>query len=245
MLLKQPKLQRWLADHAAAPSRRVAERWIQAGRLKVNGAPAHLGQRVNAGDRIQLDGRLVQAASSSETRVIVYHKPIGEVSTRSDPEQRHTVFQALPPLKSGRWVMVGRLDIQTSGLLLFTNQGDLAHHLMHPSREVVRTYLVRIQGSLTPDVQKKLCSGVNLEDGQAVFDQLQKAPSSSGSNQWYQVSLHQGRNRIIRRMFQAVDVSVNRLMRIGFGPIQLARSLNPGQWQALSQAQLQALRALS
>ncbi len=163
-------------------------------------------------------------------RVLLYHKPVGELVTRSDPGGRPTVFSRLPP---GRWVAVGRLDINSAGLLLFTDSGELANHLMHPRNEFEREYAARVQGRLTPEVLAKLRRGVALEDGEAAFSFIEAARDSTGANQWYRVVLKEGRNREVRRMFEAVGARVSRLIRVRFGPVELPRDLDPGQWREL------------
>ncbi|MBM94013.1 MAG: 23S rRNA pseudouridylate synthase B [Legionellales bacterium] len=241
--MNHQKLQRWLAQQGLSTSRRKAESLIASGRVVVNGVCAHLGQRVGESDIIKLDGRIIDAQPVQPLRVLAYHKPVGIVSTRNDPEQRAIVFDDLPLIDSGRWVMVGRLDIQTSGLLLFTNEGRLAHQLMHPSQALTRRYRVRVPQTLTPHMQHKLCEGIKLSDGWASFDRILKAPSSSGRNQWYEVTLHQGRNRIVRRLFEAIDCPVNRLVRLSFGPIHLPRTLKSGEYRLLDEVQLKQLNA--
>lgn len=235
------RLQKWLADQAVAPSRRKAEQWIVDKRVQINGQIATLGQSVAPGDKVMVDNQLVQEKLAVKTEVLLYHKPIGEICSRASAEAIDTVFEGLPEPTQGRWILVGRLDVQTSGLLLLTQCGDLAQKLMHPSFELTRTYKLRIHGALEEDVQQQLCQGVQLDDGMAKFDTLQSCQSSRGSNQWWQVTLHQGRNRIVRRMFEKVQVPVNRLMRIGYGPLALPRDLYPGQWQFLTDREIDQL----
>ena len=187
------KLQKVLAA-AGLGSRREIERWIAEGRVRVNGKPAKLGDRVEQADRLTVDGRSIgRPPRPAVPRVIAYHKPDGEVCSRSDRQGRRTVFEALPPLASGRWVGIGRLDIATTGLLLFTDDGELAHRLMHPSTEVEREYAVRVLGHVTPDQLDRLTAGVRLEDGVARFDSVEES-GGRGANRWYRVVLHEGRN---------------------------------------------------
>ena len=222
------RLQKWLAG-AGLGSRRAIEEWIRAGRVTLNGATARLGDRTLPGDRVLLDGRPVAPAAAVPARaLLVYHKPVGEVTTRSDPQGRPTVFDRLPPPPQGRWIVVGRLDVNTSGLLLFTNDGELAHRLMHPSSEVPREYLVRVREQPTPATLAMLAAGVHLEDGWARFDQLVPEQGSDGHG-WFRVTLHEGRNREVRRIWSAVGHEVSRLMRIRYGGLVLPRDLRPGQ----------------
>lgn len=225
------RIQKLLAA-AGLGSRRGIEAWLAAGRLKVNGQVAKLGDRAAATDRFELDGRLLQVSVTPEVQsappaVLLYHKPLGEVTTRSDPQGRPTVFDRLPPAPSGRWVVVGRLDVNTSGLLLFTNDGALAHHLMHPSNEVERRYLVRVRGTPGPDLPARLQRGLQLEDGLARFDHVEPAGRSEG-HAWYQVSLREGRNREVRRLFEAAGHEVSRLKRLSYGEWELPGDLPPG-----------------
>jgi 23S rRNA pseudouridine2605 synthase len=221
------RLQKLLAA-AGLGSRREIEGWIAAGRLTVNGNPATLGTKAALGDAIALDGKRVQLVAPSPARVLVYHKPVGELVTRSDPEGRPTVFSRLPP---GRWVAVGRLDINSSGLLLFTDSGELANRLMHPRYGMEREYLARVQGAV--DIEK-LRRGVHLEDGIAAFDRIEALnPEASGANRWYRVMLREGRKREVRRLFAAVGARVSRLRRVRYGPVELPADLLPGQWREL------------
>jgi 23S rRNA pseudouridine2605 synthase len=202
----------------------------------VNGTPAMLGTRARPADRILLDGRPVLLAEARAIRVLLYHKPVGELVTREDPQGRATVFSRLPP---GRWVAVGRLDLNSSGLLLFTDSGELAHRLMHPRYEVEREYLARVQGAV--DVER-LRRGVPLEDGVAAFDTIEPLErESGGANRWYRVSLKEGRNREVRRLFAAVGARVSRLRRVRYGPVELPRGLEPGQWRELAPPQVAEL----
>lgn len=238
------RIQKLLAA-AGLGSRRGIEDWLRDGRLTVNGQVAKLGDRASAGDQFELDGQPLQVTaqgmaaggSSQEPAVLLYHKPIGEVTTRSDPQGRPNVFERLPPAPAGRWVVVGRLDVNTSGLLLFTNAGELAHRLMHPSFEVERRYLVRVRGTPGPELISRLERGVELEDGPARFDRIEPTGRSEGHS-WYQVTLGEGRNREVRRLFEAVGYEVSRLKRLAYGPFQLPEDLRPGQCRLLTGAVL-------
>jgi 23S rRNA pseudouridine2605 synthase len=214
-------------------SRRQIEQWVTEGRITVNGAPAVLGQRITPADRVELDGRPIPRLEiAPRARVIVYHKPEGEVCTRSDPEGRPTVFDQLPRLRGARWIAIGRLDFNTSGLLLFTTDGALAHRLMHPSSEVEREYAVRILGEVSEEQFARLQEGVMLDDGPARFDSIVDA-GGTGANHWYHVVLKEGRNREVRRMWEAVGATVSRLIRVRFGPIGLPRHVRPGRSEDL------------
>ncbi len=228
------RIQKVLAARGVA-SRRAIEELIVAGRVLVNGQPAVLGQRVWGTERIVVGGRPVARARQDATslRVLAYHKPIGEMVTRRDPEGRATVFEKLPPLRGARWIPVGRLDVNTSGLLLLTNSGDLAAKLMHPSTGIERRYAVRVIGQLSNDSLARLRQGVQLDDGLARFSQIESTRSGEGANRWYAVSLQEGRNREVRRLFGAVGATVSRLIRTGYGPIDLPRDLPRGRWQLL------------
>jgi 23S rRNA pseudouridine2605 synthase len=197
--------------------------------LSVNGQPAVLGTRARPSDEILLDGRPVRLAAPAAVRVLLYHKPVGELVTRDDPQGRPTVFSRLPP---GRWVAVGRLDVNSAGLLLFTDSGELANRLMHPRYEVEREYLARVQGEVALE---RLRKGIHLEDGLAAFDRIEPADPRAGAaaNRWYRVSLKEGRNREVRRLFAAVGARVSRLLRVRYGPVNLPRDLAPGQWREL------------
>lgn len=220
-------------------SRRAIEDWIRAGRVQVDGRPADLGQRVGPQSRVTVDGRAVDLAGASVahvgTTVLGYHKPLGEVTTRSDPQGRPTVFDRLPPPPAGRWIVVGRLDFNTSGLLLFTNDGGLAHRLMHPSSEVEREYLVRVRDHPDAATLERLRRGVTLEDGPARFDRLEAQGSSEG-HAWFRVTLHEGRNREVRRLWSAVGHEVSRLTRLRYGPVSLPEDLRPGEARVLPPA---------
>lgn len=224
-------------------SRREIEEWIRAGRVAVNGQPAALGMRAGPGDAITIDGRAVRRAAmvaSAETVVLGYHKPVGEVTTRKDPAGRPTVFDRLPAPPSGRWIVVGRLDVNTSGLLLFTTDGELAHRLMHPSSEVEREYLVRVRHQPDAATLERLQRGVELEDGWARFDRVAAERSTDG-HAWFRVVLHEGRNREVRRLWMAVGHEVSRLIRLRYGPVELPRDLRPGEARVLPQALVEQL----
>jgi len=234
------RLHKALAD-AGLGSRREVERWIVAGRVQVNGEPAGLGQRVTARDRVKLGGRLVNLHFTARLpRVLLYHKPEGEIVSRDDPQGRPSVFNALPRLRGGRWIAIGRLDFNSCGLLLFTTDGALAQRLMHPRYRLEREYAVRVLGVPTPEALEQLTTGVPLEDGTAKFTRLQEA-GGTGANRWYHVTLEEGRNREVRRMFAAAGVMVSRLMRVRYGPIVLPARLKRGQSQELEAAEVQAL----
>ncbi len=226
------KLQKVLAN-AGCGSRREIEGWISEGRVTVDGEVAHLGQRVKPSVQINLDGRPVAIRSVIKPRVIIYHKPIGEVCTRSDPEGRITVFERLPRMQGGRWIGIGRLDLNTSGLLLLTTDGELANRLMHPSTEIEREYLVRVRGEVSVDILKQLQRGVMLEDGNAHFDSV-TAIGGEGSNRHYLVTLKEGRNREVRRLWEAVGCEVSRLKRTRYGNITIPKTLVEGKWHEVS-----------
>ena len=234
------KLQKLLA-RAGRGSRRHAETWIEAGRVKVNGKVATLGDRVGPRDKVELDGQSVRRPQTPKQRVLVYHKPAGEVCTRSDPEGRPTIFEQLPRLRNERWVAVGRLDLNTSGLLLVTTDGELANRLMHPSSELDREYAVRVLGEADAETLKRLCEPVELEDGPARFESVVDA-GGQGANHWYHVTLREGRKREVRRLWEAHGFTVSRLHRVRFGPIKLRRGLRSGRWEELPPAEVERLR---
>lgn len=236
------KIQKVLA-RAGLASRREIERWIEQGRVSVDGKRAKLGDRVESQQSIRLDERIIPRAKTLVgTRVLAYHKPEGEVCTRSDPQGRPTVFDHLPKLSSGRWVAIGRLDINTTGLLLLTTDGDLANQVVHPSQEIEREYAVRVFGKVTEAMLHQLNTRVELEDGPARFDSIRDA-GGEGKNHWYHVTLTEGRTREVRRLWEAVDVKISRLIRIRFGPVSLPRSLRAGRWKELDSAAVAILRA--
>jgi 23S rRNA pseudouridine2605 synthase len=227
------RLQKLLAA-AGLGSRRSVEQWIKDGRITVGGRVAQLGDRASPTDEVYLDGKKLDLnpAQLTSRELLLYHKPVGEVTTRSDPQGRPTVFERLPQPANGRWITVGRLDVNTSGLLLFTTDGELAHRLMHPSSEIEREYLVRVRGRPQPGLIRQLLDGVDLDDGPARFDRIQQEvsedPWESGINTTFRVVLHEGRNREVRRLWQAVGLEVSRLLRVRYGPIELPRDMRPG-----------------
>jgi 23S rRNA pseudouridine2605 synthase len=236
------RLQKLLAN-AGLGSRRRIEEWIRAGRVTVGGRVAELGCRACVSDDIRLDGQPVVLAPAVTHQALLYHKPVGEMTTRADPAGRPTVFERLPPCEGGRWINVGRLDVNTQGLLLFTSDGELAHRLMHPSSQVEREYLVRVRGAPPDEVIRTLLSGVQLEDGQACFDRITLQPGEGRGHSSYRVVLHEGRNREVRRLWSAVGYEVSRLLRIRYGPISLPRELRPGQARLASPQELASLTA--
>lgn len=234
------KLQKVLA-RAGIGSRREMERWIEQGRVKVNDQVATLGERVSEKDTIKVDNKIVnQKRTQVQQRVIVYHKPVGEVCTRDDPEGRKTIFSNLPKLRSGRWISVGRLDLNTSGLLLLTTDGELANKLMHPSSEIEREYSVRVLGEVSPDIIKQLKTNVPLEDGDAHFSEV-KESGGEGANHWYNVILKEGRNREVRRLWEYFGFAVSRLMRIRYGSVTLERRVRPSKSEDLTDKQMTQL----
>lgn len=234
------KLQKVLARRGLG-SRRQLEKLIAEGRVSVNGKPAKLGDRVLETDRFQIDGRRVDFQADQSCRVLIYNKPEGEVSTRNDPEGRPTVFDGLPRIGGGRWISVGRLDINTSGLLLFTNSGDLANRLSHPSSEIEREYRVRLFGEIDAAMIDRLKAGVELDDGLAKFLDVRLDEAYSGANRWAMVTLAEGRNREVRRLWESQNIQVSRLKRTRFGPISLSNRLRRGQFEDASAEQIKAL----
>lgn len=243
--MSDEKLQKALAS-AGFGSRREIERAIQAGEIKVNGKLAHLGERVSVGDKILWRGQthVVPEAQRQDLRVILYNKPEGEISSRNDPEGRPTVFDQLPQLKAGRWVSVGRLDFNTSGLLLFTNDGGLANKLMHPSSGIDREYLVRVQGIVDDKALDALREGVLLEDGMAKFTAVERSKNQqepSGTNSWFYCVVMEGRNREVRRLWESQELRVSRLKRVRYGPIIIPPFVKPGQWLELGAKEIAEL----
>ena len=239
---KPERLHKLLAQSGIG-SRREMEELIAAGRVNVNGETAQTGQSAVPGDRIKVSGKLVHLKFSNRLpRVIIYHKPEGEIVSRDDPDHRPTVFTSLPKMSGGRWVAVGRLDFNTSGLLLFTTSGDLANRLMHPRYNLVREYAVRVLGEISMESRQRLLDGVELDDGTAQFATFQEA-GGEGANHWYRVSLFEGRNREVRRMFEAVGVVVSRLMRVRYGPFVLPPNLKRGKVLEICEADVQKLLA--
>lgn len=242
------RLQKLLAG-AGLASRRTIEAWIRAGRVTIGGRVAQLGDRATPADDIRLDGRKLELTQEqlASRELLLYYKPVGEVTTRSDPQGRPTVFERLPVPDAGRWITVGRLDVNTSGLLLLTTDGELAHRLMHPSSEVEREYRVRLRGRPGPAVLRQLLKGVPLEDGPARFDQVraEDPPPGAGeldaSHSIFRVVLHEGRNREVRRLWNAVGFDVSRLMRVRYGPIQLPEDMRPGTVRRADEALIDRL----
>jgi len=224
------RLQKLLAE-AGLGSRRTIEGWIREGRVTVGGRTAQLGDCASHADEVRLDGRKLELGNESDTgrELLLYYKPVGEVTTRRDPQGRPTVFERLPRPSRGRWISVGRLDVNTAGLLLLTTDGELAHRLMHPSGEVEREYLVRLRGRPGPDAIEKLLAGVPLEDGPARFDRISADSPGKGAHSSFRVVLHEGRNREVRRLWGAAGFEVSRLLRIRYGPIELPRDMRPGE----------------
>lgn len=233
------KLQKVLA-RAGLGSRREMERWIEGGRVAVNGKTAHLGDRVGDKDKLAVDGRTLDAEPAQEVRCILYHKPPGEVCSRKDPEGRRTVFERLPSLKSGRWISIGRLDFNTSGLLLFTTDGELANALMHPSSNIEREYMVRVMGDVQSDMLRRMLEGVMLEDGVARFTDIQEG-GGDGINRWYYVVLMEGRNREVRRLWESQGLTVSRLKRVRYGEVFIPSRVKQGQWEEMDHANVKSL----
>ncbi len=238
------KLQKVMARMGLG-SRRDIESWISLGRVKVNNLVATLGQRVDSHDAISLDGRLLRREELEEStrRVLMYNKPEGQVCTRDDPEGRPTVFEHLPRLKSGRWINIGRLDINTTGLLMFTTDGELANRLMHPSYQMDREYAVRVRGEVDDAMIERLLAGVMLEDGPAKFSDIQRAPGGEGFNHWFHCVVMEGRNREVRRLWESQGVVVSRLKRVRFGPVFLTSDLSVGRWREMVQGEIDILAA--
>lgn len=239
------RLQKVLAG-AGLGSRREIEQWIRDGRVRVGGRVARLGDRVAPDEEVHVDGRRIAlrpttGADTPAHALLLYHKPLGEVSTRHDPQRRPTIFDRLPPAPHGRWINVGRLDANTSGLLIFTTDGELAHRLMHPSAEVPREYRVRLRGHPTAQQIEQLRRGVALDDGPAAFDEILEQRGSA-SHGWYHVVLREGRNREVRRLWEAVGLPVSRLMRVRYGPVRLPRDLPAGGFRPASPEEIEALR---
>ncbi len=232
-MISGEKLQKVLA-RTGAGSRRAVETWIEAGRISVDGVRATLGQRVTGTENIRIDGQpITLRATAARRRVLLYHKPEGEVCTRSDPQGRPTIYEHLPLTRNSRWVSVGRLDINTSGLIILTTDGELANRLMHPSHALEREYAMRVLGPVDEETRKRLCTQVDLEDGPARFERLTDA-GGEGANHWYHGVLKEGRHREVRRLWESQGIQVSRLMRIRFGPVALPRDLRRGRWEEAS-----------
>ena len=238
------KLQKVLARMGLG-SRRELEKVIDAGDVKVNGEVARLGTRVHPGDKIKFKGRALPTDADIDTRVLLYHKPVGEVCSRKDPEGRATIFDAMPKLKNGRWVSVGRLDFNTSGLMLLTTDGELANALMHPSTQVEREYLVRVMGRVDDAMIERLKAGVELDDGPARFTDVQEGGESDGINRFFYVVLSEGRNREVRRLWESQGVTVSRLKRVRYGDVFIPSKLKKGQWMELAQRDADVVYAMA
>jgi 23S rRNA pseudouridine2605 synthase len=239
-----PKLHKVLAE-AGLGSRRDMEELIVAGRVSVNGEPAHIGQRILPQDQVRINGKLIQRkVSKKPPRVLIYHKPAGEIVSTNDPEGRQSVFESLPKMKVGKWLAVGRLDYNTEGLLLFTTSGDLANRLMHPRYGIEREYAVRTLGELEEGMRQKLLAGVELEDGLAQFSKIADG-GGEGVNKWYRVVIGEGRNREVRRMFEAVGLTVSRLIRTRYGVMTLPSGLKRGRWDELGEDAVRSLLKIS
>ncbi|MCW2311249.1 pseudouridine synthase [Rhodoferax antarcticus] len=241
---ESPKLHKVLAQ-AGMGSRLEMEQLILEGRITVNSEPAHIGQRVQFGDHVKVNGKPIRfKISPPPARVIAYHKPAGEVVSHDDPQNRPTVFRKLPKLFQGKWQSVGRLDLNTEGLLLFTSSGELANNLMHPRFGLEREYAVRVLGALTQEEKHKLLDGVRLDDGMAQFGSIEEG-GGEGSNCWYRVTISEGRNREVRRMLESVGHAVSRLIRIRYGSMVLPRGLKRGAWVELDDADIRLLTRAS
>lgn len=237
------KLQKLLAQSGLG-SRREMEVLIASGQVSINGRIAKLGDRVGSRDLVRVNKRIIRINTKERLpRIIIYHKPEGEIVSRHDPEDRPSVFDKLPQLKSSRWIAIGRLDFNTSGLLIFTTNGALANRLMHPRFQVEREYAVRIVGHLTPEQKSQLLTGIELEDGLAKFSDLSEQ-GGEGANRWYHVILQEGRNREVRRMFETLGLVVSRLIRVRFGPINLPPRLKRGMWHELDETEIRYLLEL-
>ncbi len=235
------RIQKVLA-RAGYGSRRQLEALIKEGKVTINGEVAKLGDQVDVGDTMRLDGKPLSAKRlwQQPQQVLLYNKPVGEVCTRKDPEGRRTIFQSLPTPEEGRWVSVGRLDINTSGLIILTTDGELANRLMHPSNEMDREYAVRVLGEVSPEIMQNLRDGVELDDGKAKFNDIQEA-GGEGANHWYHVVIQEGRNREVRRLWESQGVQVSRLMRVRYGSIIIPSQLKMGRWMMLEERDLAAL----
>ena len=237
------KLQKVLA-RAGIGSRREMERWIQEGRFTVDGRVASLGDRIAGDAKVLLDGKPVLLDETETVRCLLYHKPVGEVCSRKDPEGRRTVFESLPPLKGGRWIVIGRLDYNTSGLLLFTTDGELANALMHPSSMIEREYLVRVMGRVDDEVLERLKAGVELDDGPARFADIVDG-GGEGINRWFYVVLMEGRNREVRRLWESQGLTVSRLKRVRYGSVFIPSKLKKGEWMELPGSDVDVLYGMA
>jgi 23S rRNA pseudouridine2605 synthase len=236
--MSSERLQKILSQ-AGLGSRREMERWIESGWIQVNGKPVKLGDSAGPMDKITVKGKLIHnpLKIKQNTRVLLYHKPVGEISSRHDPKFEKTVFDNLPHLRQGRWIQVGRLDLNTSGLLIFTNNGELANQLMHPKYGLEREYAVRVHGQVSPEALNNLQKGVTLDDGMAQFTKIEFR-GGEGSNSWYHVTLNEGRNREVRRLWESQGVEVSRLIRVRYGMLSMPRYLTRGQSSELSPKQV-------
>ncbi len=243
---EQPERIQKLLAQAGVGSRRQVEKWIVDGAIHVNGAQAKLGDKITTRDIVKLRGRPVKLANKLQvdTQLLIYHKPAGEIVSKRDPEGRPSVFKRLPKLKIGRWIAVGRLDLNTQGLLMFTNDGDLANKLMHPSQQIDREYAVRVMGVVTKEMVKRLVEGVELEDGKARFEDVHES-GGSGINRWFHVVVAEGRNRVVRRLWESQDCKVNRLIRVRYGTVFLPPGLPMGHHKLLDKKEVQALKSLT
>ncbi len=234
------RLQKILANTGLG-SRRELETWIKQGEVSVNSKKASLGDKADTGDFLTVRGRYYRVVDEQgPRRVLIYHKPLGEVTTRSDPEGRKTVFDRLPSLHTGRWISVGRLDINTLGLMILTDDGTLANALMHPSANIEREYAVRVNGRVSPDIINRLTEGVELDDGPASFKRL-RFEGGEAANQWFRVTVAEGRNRLVRRLWESQDMQVSRLIRVRYGPVRLPKWLMRGKYEMLDDAAVQEL----
>ncbi len=233
------KLQKVLARTGIA-SRREIERWIEEGRIAVDGKTAKLGDRISLDQQVKVDDKPVALGEADAVRCLLYHKPVGEVCSRKDPEGRATVFDSLPKLNSGRWIVIGRLDYNTSGLLLFTTDGELANRLMHPSSQIEREYLVRVMGEVDDETLERLKKGVELDDGPARFTDIQEG-GGDGINRFFYVVLMEGRNREVRRLWESQGLTVSRLKRVRYGHVFIPSKLKKGQWMELPQKDIDVL----
>jgi len=239
---QQPERIQKLLAQAGVGSRRQVEKWISEGTIHVNGEVAKLGDKITTRDIVKLRGRPVKLANKLQvnTQVLIYHKPIGEIVSKRDPEGRPSVFKRLPRLKVGRWIAVGRLDLNTQGLIMFTNDGELANKLMHPSQELEREYAVRVMGVIKKDMIERLVNGVELDDGKARFEDVHES-GGEGINRWFHVVVTEGRNRVVRRLWESQGCKVSRLIRVRYGSVFLPPGLPTGQHQILDKKELEAL----
>lgn len=243
---KPERIQKVLAN-AGLGSRRQVEQWIREGRIRINGKLAQLGDQVSESDQIKIDGKPVSGKRLKQLQkhyIILYNKPEGEIVSRHDEQGRHTVFDRLPELDHGRWVAVGRLDINSSGLLLFTTHGELANRLMHPSQQIEREYAVRVHGEVTDELLERLVNGVELEDGFARFEEIVDS-GGDASNHWYHVVIMEGRKREVRRLWEAIGVQVNRLKRVRFGPVFLNSAVKAGRLRSLTNDEIRKLAEMT